>query len=225
MPAGAESGRWRWTGRGGAQGMSYRRFAPLAGGEEGAVEYDPEAIISAVVSVAAELASTEGLASQPAAVALTVQRATFCLWEHATGKPVTNLISWSDLRSTATAEKMNRALIWQIIRLGAGLLARLTGSAFFRTASMLKFTTVHVSCRLKYLLDRNPDLRAGCREGRLRFGTLDTWLLYRLTAQRVWATDRSNAAATSLYNPFDLKWNRLFFWLFKIPEGILPPGA
>jgi glycerol kinase len=203
--------------------MSYRRFAPLAGGEEGAVEYDPEEILSAVGAVAAELAGTEGLSAQPAAVALTVQRATFCLWEHATGTPVTNLISWSDLRSTATAEKMNRAPLWRIIRAASAVLARLTGSAFFRTASMLKFTTVHVSCRLKYLLDRNPALRAGCREGRLRFGTLDTWLLYRLSAERVWATDRSNAAATSLYNPFDLKWNRLFFWLFNIPAGIFPP--
>ena len=198
------------------------RLSPLAG-EDGAVEYDPEEVVRTVVAVAGELAEAEGLAAQPSAVALTVQRATFCLWDQVSGEAVTNLISWSDVRSTATAEKMNHSPVWRIIRFVVGILARLTGSAFFRTASMLRFTTVHVSCRLKHLLDSSPELKAGCREGRLRFGTLDSWLLYRLSSERVWATDRSNAAATSLYNPFDLKWNRLFFWLFGIPGKIFPP--
>lgn len=202
--------------------MRSRRLLPLAL-EEGAVEYDPEKVVEICGALARELSSLPELASRPEALGISVQRATFCLWEKESGRAVTNLIGWSDVRSVGTAEGMNRSPIWRVIRVGVGLLARLTGSAFFRTASMLRFTTVHVSCRLKYLLDRNRELRRRCERGELCFGTLDSWLLYRLTGGGVWATDRSNAAATSLYNPFDLKWNRLFFWLFNIPGSIFPP--
>ncbi len=202
--------------------MKHRRLQALDL-TEGAVEYDPEEVLEICRGLAGDLCAHSGLASHPAALAISVQRATFCLWERETGRPVTNLIGWSDVRSTGTAERMNRSPIWRIIRFGVGVLARITGSAFFRTASMLRFTTVHVSCRLKYLLDRDAELRRRCEAGELCFGTLDTWLLYRLSGGTVWATDRSNAAATSLYNPFDLKWNRLFFWLFNIPGAIFPP--
>ena len=124
-------------------------------------------------------------APPPSALGVTVQRASFCLFDPGSGKAVTNLISWSDVRAAGTAEAMNRNPLWRVIKVGVGLLARITGSAFFRTASMLRFTTVHVSCRLKYLLDSRPALRAACREGGLRLATLDTWLLYRITGGKV----------------------------------------
>ena len=202
--------------------MFRRKLSPLPG-PDGAVEFDPETVWKIVLEVTKGLLQEHPELGQPDAVAVTVQRATFCLWEEGTGKPVTKLISWSDVRSMETAAGMNRSLVWRIIRLAAGIAGRISGNAFLRTASMLRFTTVHVSCRLKALLDRNPAIREACRDGSLRFGTLDTWLLYRMSGGRQWVTDTSNAAATGLYNPFKLKWNRLFCWLFDIPVSILPP--
>ncbi|WP_319562930.1 FGGY family carbohydrate kinase [Marispirochaeta sp.] len=223
LDAGGSGIRATAVGRSGkAFAMSRQRLTPLPG-PDGAVEFDPEKIWKIVISVTQSLFDKHPDLGQPDAVAVTVQRATFCLWEEKSGKPITNLISWSDVRSAETAARMNRSVLWRIIRLGAGIAARVTGNAFLRTASMLRFTTVHVSCRLKSLLDQNPSFREACREGVLRFGTLDTWLLFRMSGGRIWATDTSNAAATSLYNPFKLKWNRLFCWLFDIPVTILPP--
>ncbi len=202
--------------------LLHRSHAPLPG-KDGTVEHDPEALWESVAAVCGDLTREPGISTPPTAIGITVQRATFLLFDPVAGRAVTNLVSWSDVRAAGTAEAMNRNILWRVIRFGVGVLAKLTGSAFFRTASMLRFTTVHVSCRLKYVLDSNPDLRNQCRDGRLRLATLDTWLLYRMTGKTVWATDRSNAAATSLYNPFDLKWNSLFCRLFGIPMGILPP--
>ncbi|MEA1911849.1 MAG: FGGY-family carbohydrate kinase, partial [Spirochaetota bacterium] len=87
---------------------------------------------------------------------------------------------------------------------------------------MLKFVTDHAVSRLNWLFDSRPDVYEKAKNGELLFGTLDTWFVYKLTGGKVHATDTSNAASTSLYNHFDLKWNSIFCNLFKIPMGIFP---
>jgi glycerol kinase len=158
----------------------------------------------------------------PAALGLCVQRATFCLWRREDGALLTNLISWADVRAAEEARRMNRTPHWILLRALAGLASRITGSAFLTATSQLRFVTDHIFPRLLYLFRRRPELLDAARRGEIAFGTLDTFLLHRLTGGEIHATDASNAAATSMYNPFTLKWNRLFCRFFHVPMSILP---
>jgi len=191
--------------------------------EEGAIEHDPEELWQTVRSVIMQLIETEKLSPvQVTALGLSVQRATFCLWDRESGKPYTNFISWADVRAAEQAYRMNHKVLWKLLQLGAGILSRITGSTFFMATSQLKFVTDHILTRLLWIFEGDPELYRRAKAGEVLFGTIDTFLLYRLSAGRLHATDASNAAATSLYNPFDLRWNGLFCRMFSIPMGILP---
>jgi len=191
--------------------------------DDGAVEHSPEEIFQAAKRVLWTLISEAALQQgQIAALGISVQRATFCLWERRTGRPRINFISWADVRASDQADRMNRNFFWRIVRLGAGIAGRVTGSTFMVAASQLRFVTDHILPRLLWVFDREPGLRREAEKGEILFGTLDTYLLYRLSGGGIHATDASNAAATSLYNPFDLKWNGLFRRLFRIPAAMLP---
>ncbi len=191
--------------------------------DEGMMEHDPEQLWKSVRSVIARLIEKNSLVpGQVSALGMSVQRATFCLWEKSSGIPCTNFISWSDIRAAEQAMKMNRNPVWKLLQVGAGILSRITGSTFFMAASQLKFVTDHILTRLLWVFDQQPELYRRARAGEILFGTIDTFLLHRLTGGRLHATDASNAAATSLYNPFDLKWNRMFCTIFSVPMGILP---
>lgn len=200
-------------------GVSTAMLSP----EEGALEHDPEELWRSVIGVVHEIISDLPMHGREIeALGLGVQRATFCLWDSETGVPRTNLISWSDTRAADEARWMNRIWVWKILQFFAGIASLFTGSTFLTAVSQLEFVTDHVLPRLLYFFKRDPELRAAAEKGRLLFGTMETYLVYRLTGGRVHATDTSNAAATSLYNPFSLKWNRLFCWFFRIPMGMLP---
>lgn len=191
--------------------------------EEGMLEHDPQQLWQSVVGVIFRLIEKHALEpGQIRALGMSVQRATFCLWDKYSGQPCTNFISWSDIRAAEQALKMNRKTVWKALQLGAGILSRITGSTFFMAASQLKFVTDHILTRLLWVFEHNPEIGRRARAGEILFGTIDTFLLHRLTGGRLHATDASNAAATSLYNPFDLKWNRLFCTIFAVPMGILP---
>jgi glycerol kinase len=191
--------------------------------EEGAVEHDPEEIWGCVQEVVGEAqAALSARGAAPAALGICVQRATFCLWRRSGGELLTNLISWADIRAAGEAQRMNRNPLWLLLRFFAAIISRITGSSFFTATRQLRFVTDHIFPRLLYLFRRRPELYAAARRGEIAFGTLDTFLLYRMTAGAEHATDASNAAATSMYNPFTLKWNRLFCRLFRVPMSILP---
>ena len=192
--------------------------------EEGAVEHRPEEIwgsLREVIDEARGKLAEEGHAA-PAAIGLCVQRATFCLWRRRDGKLLTNFISWADVRAAGEARRMNRNPLWILLRGAAVLVSRITGLPFFTATSQLRFVTDHIFPRLLYLFRRRPELLSSAKRGEVAFGTIDTYLLFRMTGGAVHATDASNAAATSMYNPFTLKWNRLFCRLFGVPMSILP---
>ncbi len=191
--------------------------------EEGAIEHDPLELYQAVCEVAVGIIRENELREEQIdGVGISVQRATFCLWDRKTGEPLTRFISWSDVRAAGQAMRMNRNLFWKFIQVLTGIASRITGSTFFTAASQLKFVTDHILPRLLMVFEEEPEIRRKAVEGRALFGTIETFLLYQLTGGKVHATDASNAAATSLYNPFDLKWNRLFCRIFRIPMNILP---
>jgi glycerol kinase len=191
--------------------------------EQGAVEHDPEELFQALVAAGKGAMDLAAITPEEVAGAgITVQRATFCLWDKRSGALHCNLVSWSDVRAADRAKRMNRAISWKVIRMAAAIGGLITRSALLTATGMLNFVTDHALVRLTWLFELRPELREAAAKGDILFGTLDTWLLYRLTGGAVHATDTSNAAATSLYNPFDLKWNPIFCTLFSIPRKMLP---
>ena len=190
--------------------------------EPGAIEHDPEEIWRQFYSVINKLLTDCRVSSyEIASIGISVQRATFTLWDK-NGNTCCNFISWSDVRAAETIAGMNKNLKWKFVRLGAAIVSFFTRDTMLTAIGMLKFVTDHAISRLNWLFVTRPDIYTKAKNGELLFGTLDTWFVYKLTNGRVHATDTSNAASTSLYNHFDLKWNSIFCNLFKIPMDILP---
>lgn len=188
----------------------------------GAVEHDPLELWEALLSVCKKAIKTAGGPENINALGISNQRASFCLWEKDTGKPLSPVIGWADVRAADVVDRMNRKSSWKALKRTAFVLGRITGSVMLTATSMLKFTTDHASCRLKWLLERDPALKERCLRGEVAFGTLDSWFVYNLTGKKLHLTDSSNAAATSLFNPFDLKWNDILCKIFDIPMSIFP---
>ena len=191
--------------------------------EEGATEHDPEDQWQILLGVVRKLINTHTKgAHEIRAIGLSVQRATFTLWDKSTGRPCCNFISWADVRAGTTTDRMNRYFPWRLVKIAAFLVSKITGNTMLTATGMLTFVTDHVLTRLKWLFDTRPDVLKRAVRGELLFGTLDTWFVYRLSGGKLHLTDTSNAASTSLYNSFELKWNPVFCRIFKIPMNILP---
>ena len=194
---------------------------PSVSTEPGAQEHDPQMMFDAFVKAVRDVMQKANCsASDIAGIGISAQRASFMLWEKATGKPLTPLISWADVRAADQVDAMNRSLKWKLLQAAAAAGAFVTRDTMLTAASMLKFTTDHASTRLLWLLNRRPDLRKRCKAGEVAFGTTDCWFLYQLTGRHV--TDASQAAATSMYNPFHMKWNPIICKTFGIPMEIFP---
>lgn len=190
--------------------------------EPGAVEYDPEELWNQfLASIDNLLKNCEVDPFEVASIGISVQRSTFTLWDK-NGNTCCNFLSWADIRSAALTAEINRNIKWHFVKLGAAIVSTFTRGAMLTATGMLKFITDHALPRVLWLFNRYPDVYEKAKNGELLFGTLDTWFVYKLTGGKVHATDTSNAASTSLYNHFDLKWNSIFCNLFKIPMGIFP---
>ena len=181
------------------------------------VEYDPEELWNSLLEVVTKIFTTTSISPQEiVALGICNQRASFCLWERKTGKPITNIISWADTRSASTVEKMNKNWKWRALRKFAWI-GRILGNTMLTATTMLDFHTDHAPPRLKWVLDNDNDLRKRCKKGEVAYGTIDSWFVYKLTGGKIHATDYSNAA-TGLLNPFQLVWNQYILKIFDIPE-------
>jgi len=171
----------------------------------GWVEHDPEEIWQAVLAscrVAAKGVSPHEIA----AIGLTNQRETTVLWDRATGRALHNAIVWQDRRTAeACGVLKERGLEPRIIE---------------RTG--LVVDPYFSATKLQWLLDHVPDARASAERGELAFGTIDSWLIFRLTGGRVHATDATNASRTMLFNLHTLDWDAELLSLFQIPPALLP---
>ena len=173
----------------------------------GWVEHDPEAIWSTVTGALQQaLAGARVLPSEIAAVGITNQRETTILWERATGRPVHNAIVWQCRRTAPLCERLKAD--------GA--------EAEFRAKTGLVLDPYFSGTKIRWLLDEVPGARARAERGDLCFGTVDAWLLWRLTAGAVHATDPSNASRTLCFDLRTLAWDEgLCRWL-GVPVSVLP---
>ncbi|KAK3849532.1 hypothetical protein Pcinc_043719, partial [Petrolisthes cinctipes] len=153
---------------------------------------------------------------------LSTQRASFVTWNKNTDKLLHKFITWKDVRSDALVKQWNRSIIMKLIRFGSSILYKILRSKRFLAGSVLKLMNIQVNMRLKWVLENNVEAARLAREGDLLFGTLDTWLIYKLSKGKIHATDYSNASGTALYDPFIEDWNRFFLGVFGIPLSIFP---
>jgi glycerol kinase len=189
----------------------------------GAIEHDPMMLWESLLSVVKNVLSKNGAKPEEIyAIGITNQRGSFTLWDRDTGKPLVNFINWADVRAAETVDGMNQNSKWKMLKKLATIVSKLTNNPMMTTTSLLNFTTDHATSRLKWVLDANPELRQKCKDGKVMFGTIDTWFIYNLTGKQNHVTDYSNAASTGLLNPFVLQWNDIVCKMFDIPMSIFP---
>ena len=174
---------------------------------EGWVEHDPEAIWETQLRTARRaLARAEAKGGRVVAVGVTNQRETTVLWERDTLRPVHNAIVWQDRR---TADRCRR-------------LAADGAEALVAARTGLRLDPYFSASKAAWILDRTEGARGRAEAGELAFGTVDSWLIARLTGGRVHATDATNASRTSLYDIQRGGWDAELLRLFGVPEAVLP---
>jgi len=175
--------------------------------EPGWVEHDPEEIVTSQIAVALEaLAQAHAQPGDVAAIGITNQRETAIVWDRTTGKPIYNAIVWQDRRTAAFCAQLKAQGHDNLIQQRTGLLI----DAYFSGS------------KISWILDNVPNARQLADAGRLAFGTVDSWLLWKLTGGRVHVTDASNASRTMLFNLHSGAWDRDLLDLFRIPASMLP---
>ena len=171
---------------------------------DGWVEHDPEVIWSSVLSVTRKVLSQTD--QPPAAIGITNQRETTVIWNRASGQPICNAIVWQDRRTADVCETLRNEGHEADISARSGLLL----DPYFSAS------------KIAWMLDHVDGARARAVAGDLAFGTIDTFLLWRLTGGRVHATDASNASRTALFNIHKQCWDAELLRYFDVPEAILP---
>jgi glycerol kinase len=207
LDQGTTSSRSILFGRDGRAVATAQREFPQIFPGPGLVEHDPEAIWTSQMETAREVLATAGAgAKDVAAIGITNQRETTILWDRHTGKPVANAIVWQSRVSAPICERLKADGREEIFRTRTGLVM----DAYFS------------GTKIKHLLDTIPGLRARAEKGDVLFGTVDTFLLWRLTGGRVHVTDPSNASRTLLFNILTMQWDDELLAILGVPRAMLP---
>ncbi len=155
-------------------------------------------------------------------MAIATQRGTFTTWDRESGQTFHNFITWKDIRSSSLCEQWNNSFRIKALKAGANLLHFFTRSHRFLAGSLMKFTTGMAVIRLIWVLENLPQVKQKAIEGKAMFGTVDTYLVWKLTGGKVHATDASNACVTGMFDPFRMKWMDWVMNMFHIPYSMLP---
>ena len=173
--------------------------------QESWVEHDALEIWETQLKAIQEVISTDGIVREDiAAMGITNQRETTIIWDRATGVPVHKAIVWQDRRTASICEKLNAHAQTFLDKTGLVLDAYFSGT------------------KIKWILDSDPLLRQKAEAGELAFGTVDSWLIWKLTNGEIHTTDVTNASRTLLYNIHELKWDEELLNLLDIPLALLP---
>lgn len=173
----------------------------------GWVEHDANEIwISVLAVIAASLTRANIIPEQIAAIGITNQRETTVVWDRHSGRPIHHAIVWQSRQTQEICDELKRQGYEDVFRKKTGLLV----DPYFS------------GTKIKWLLDHVDGAREKAEKGDLLFGTIDTWLLWKLTGGRVHATDVSNASRTLLYNIHDLRWDDELLDILGIPHSMLP---
>ncbi len=174
---------------------------------EGWVEQDAMEIYSSQYGVMSEAIVKSGIdISEIAAIGITNQRETTIMWDKTTGRPVYNAIVWQCRRTADMCDRLMAEGHGEYIKSATGLVP----DAYFSAT------------KIKWILDNVPGVKEKARQGQIMFGTVDSWLVYKLTEGKVHVTDYTNASRTMLFSIHTLEWDEKLLELLDIPRGILP---
>jgi len=175
--------------------------------QQGWVEHNPETIWETQLKVAREVIQKAGIsASQIAGIGITNQRETAIVWNRETGNPIYNAIVWQDRRTAGFCDELKARGFEKIVAEKTGLVV----DAYFSAT------------KIKWILDHVEGARELANAGKLAFGTVDTWLVWKLTSGNLHITDVSNASRTLIFNIKTLQWDNELLELFDIPSSVLP---
>ena len=175
--------------------------------QPGWVEHDPLEIWDSVQSVISNVMIKSQIKPYKiAAIGITNQRETTVIWDRHTGKPIYNAIVWQSKQTSDIAERLIKDGYKEMIHKKTGLVI----DSYF------------AATKIKWILDHVPGAREKAAKGDLMFGTIDTWLLWKLSGRRVHATDVTNASRTMLFNIHTLEWDQDILDLLEIPQSLLP---
>jgi glycerol kinase len=207
LDQGTTSSRAIVFGRDGRAVAAAQQEFPQIFPSPGHVEHDPEAIWSSQLAVAREALRKAGAsAGDVAAIGITNQRETTVLWDRATGQPVANAIVWQSRITAPICEALKQA----------------GHEAMFKQRTGLVVDAYFSGTKVKHLLDTVPGLRARAEKGEVLFGTVDTFLIWRLTGGRCHVTDVSNASRTLMFDIHTLDWDDDLLRALGVPRRMLP---
>lgn len=173
----------------------------------GWVEHNAEEIWSSQLKVAQDVLKNNSVsADEIAAIGITNQRETAVVWDRRTGKPIYNAIVWQDRRTAGICDQLKADGHEDYIRSHTGLVV----DAYFS------------GTKVKWMLEQVPGAREKADQGELCFGTVDSWLIWKLTGGKVHVTDYTNASRTLMYDIFDLKWDDHLLEILSVPANMLP---
>ncbi len=192
--------------KGQMRSVSHKEFKQIFP-RDGWVEHNPNDIWSSQVSVAMEVMSKHGINGKNlAGIGITNQRETTIVWDRETSEPVYNAIVWQDRRTASHCRKLIEEGHGPAIRKKTGLLI----DSYFSAT------------KIKWILDNVPRAEQKAKQGKLAFGTVDSWLMWKLTQGRLHATDVTNASRTLLFNIHEMKWDDELLELFDLPHSMMP---
>ena len=175
--------------------------------QPGWVEHDPDEIFESVINSAKIAMNNANIGPKNIkAIGITNQRETAVLWDKQTGKPLHKAIVWQCRRTEPLCEKLRQGGYGEKIQAKTGLVV----DPYFS------------GTKIAWLLENNESIKEAALKEKLSFGTIDTWLLYKLTNKKFFATDFTNASRTMIFNIHDKKWDKELLELLNIPEHILP---
>ena len=175
--------------------------------QPGFVEHDPVEIFSVQYAAVTEAITAIGASAEEiAAMGVTNQRETTIIWDKNTGEPIYNAIVWQCRRTSEMCDKLRADGLEEYIRKTTGLRI----DAYFSAT------------KIKWILDNVPGARDRAENGELLFGTVDTWLIWKLSSGKIHVTDRTNAARTMLYDIHSLAWDKRILEILQIPKCMLP---
>jgi glycerol kinase len=196
-----------FDGSGRIVAMAQREFRQIYP-QPGWVEHDPEEIWASQLATAREAISKAGLTAQAiTAIAITNQRETTVVWNRRTGRPIHNAIVWQDRRGEPLCAQLRQQGLAETIRHSTGLVI----DAYFSAT------------KIRWLLDHVNGAHIAAAQGDLAFGTIDSWLMWKLTGGRVHATDVSNASRTMLFDIRHNVWDHELLKVLHVPDSLLPP--
>ncbi|MDR1446440.1 MAG: glycerol kinase GlpK [Treponema sp.] len=175
--------------------------------QEGWVEHDPMEIYSSQYAVMMELITKQGISAKDiAAIGITNQRETTVLWDRKTGRPIYNAIVWQCRRTASIVDDLVKQGLGDHIKKTTGLVP----DAYF------------AGTKIKWILDRVEGSREKARQGDILFGTVDSWLIWKLTGDKVHVTDYTNAGRTMIFDIHKLDWDEKLLEALDIPPAMLP---